>query len=201
MAANSDRDIRGQVTDPAGASIPGAVVIANSGHGTARSATTDLRGEYVLANLPAEAYTVRVSAKGFSPADRTDVALASGATQVLDFPLSVASDKQIVTVSDSGQSEHAEVDPSANADALVMRGSDLDALSDDPDDLAADLAALAGPGAGPNGGRLPAKSSIPPPTSAALPSCALPLALSTSRPWRARQSFREITVSAPPLYL
>ncbi len=63
-----------------------------------------------------------------------------------------------------------EVDPSSNADALVMRGSDLDALSDDPDDLAADLAALAGPGAGPNGGqiyidgftggRLPAKSSI-----------------------------------------
>src|SRR5581483_815201 len=52
----------------------------------------------------------------------------------------------------------------------VMRGSDLDALSDDRDDMAADLAALAGPGAGPNGGqiyidgftggRLPPKSSI-----------------------------------------
>ena len=62
------------------------------------------------------------------------------------------------------------MDPSANGDALVLRGSDLDVLSDDPDDLAADLAALAGPGAGPNGGqiyidgftggRLPAKASI-----------------------------------------
>ena len=52
--------VRGQVTDPAGASIPGAVVSTNNGHGTSRSATTDVRGEYVLANLPAGLYTVRV---------------------------------------------------------------------------------------------------------------------------------------------
>ena len=61
-------------------------------------------------------------------------------------------------------------DPSSSAGALVLRGKDLDALSDDPTDLAVDLAALAGPAAGPNGGqiyidgftggRLPAKQSI-----------------------------------------
>ncbi len=162
--------IRGQVTDPAGASIPGAVVSANNGHGTVRSANADVRGEYVLTNLPAGAYTVRASAKGFALAERSDIAVGSGATQTLNFPLSLASEKQSVTVSDSGQSVHVDVDPSTNADALVISGSDLDALSDDPDDLAADLAALAGPGAGPNGGqiyidgftggRLPAKSSI-----------------------------------------
>ncbi|HKE24888.1 MAG TPA: TonB-dependent receptor [Bryobacteraceae bacterium] len=162
--------IRGQVTDPAGASIPAAVVSANDGHGVSRSATTDVRGEYVLANLPAGAYTVRTSAKGFAVAERSDVAVGSGATQTLNFPMSLDSAKQSVTVTDSGQSVKVDVDPSANADALVMRGSDLDALSDDPDDLAADLAALAGPGAGPNGGqiyidgftggRLPTKSSI-----------------------------------------
>ena len=162
--------IRGQVTDPAGASIPGALVTAQNGHGTSRSGATNLRGEYALANLPAGSYTVRVSAKGFAPAERTDVTVDAGATQTLDFPLALASANQSVTVSDSGQSVKVDVDPSANADALVMRGSDLDALSDDPDDLAADLAALAGPGAGPNGGqiyidgftggRLPAKSSI-----------------------------------------
>ena len=52
----------------------------------------------------------------------------------------------------------------------MLRGSDLDALSDNPDDLAADLQALAGPAAGPNGGaifidgfsggQLPPKNSI-----------------------------------------
>src|ERR1035441_6400498 len=62
--------IRGQVTDPAGGSIPGAVVSVSNGHGTSRSATTDVRGEYVLGNLPAGAYTVRVSAKGFALAER-----------------------------------------------------------------------------------------------------------------------------------
>jgi hypothetical protein len=159
--------IQGQVTDPAGRSIPGAVVNASTGRGAPRSATTDVRGEYRLANLPTGAYTVRVSAKGFAPVERTDVSVTSEAAQTIDFPLSLAADAQSVTVSDSVQ---VAVDPSANGDALVMRGSDLDALSDDPDDLAADLAALAGPGAGPSGGqiyidgftggRMPAKSSI-----------------------------------------
>jgi hypothetical protein len=158
------------VTDPTGRSIPGAVVSANNGHATTRSATTDVRGEYVLGYLPPGAYTVRVSAKEFAPAERSGVAVGAGAMQTLNFPMSLASAKQSVTVTDSSQSAQVQVDPSANADALVMRGSDLDALSDDPDDLAADLAALAGPGAGPNGGqiyidgftggRLPAKSSI-----------------------------------------
>ena len=53
---------------------------------------------------------------------------------------------------------------------MVLTGNDLDALSDDPDELADDLQALAGPSAGPNGGQiyidgftggqLPPKSSI-----------------------------------------
>ena len=46
------------------------------------------------------------------------------------------------------------VDPDSNAGSLVLRGADLDTLSDDPDDLAADLQALAGPSAGPNGGQI-----------------------------------------------
>ena len=57
-----------------------------------------------------------------------------------------------------------------NATQMVLTGKDLDALSDDPDELADDLQALAGPSAGPNGGQiyidgftggqLPPKSSI-----------------------------------------
>jgi hypothetical protein len=60
--------------------------------------------------------------------------------------------------------------PESNATALVVRGSDLDALSDDSEDLMADLQALAGPSAGPSGGsvyvdgfsggELPSKESI-----------------------------------------
>jgi len=59
---------------------------------------------------------------------------------------------------------------SNNASAVILRGADLDALPDDPDDLAEALQALAGPSAGPNGGsifidgfsggQLPPKDSI-----------------------------------------
>ena len=52
----------------------------------------------------------------------------------------------------------------------MIKGKDLDALSDDPDELQSELTALAGPSAGPNGGQiyidgftggqLPPKSSI-----------------------------------------
>src|SRR5207237_3386902 len=57
-----------------------------------------------------------------------------------------------------------------NASAHVLHGENLQALSDDPEDLQADLQALAGPSAGPNGGaifvdgfsggQLPSKDSI-----------------------------------------
>ena len=60
--------------------------------------------------------------------------------------------------------------PENNANAIIIKGKDLDALSDDPDELQSELQALAGPAAGPNGGeiyidgftggQIPPKSSI-----------------------------------------
>ena len=60
--------------------------------------------------------------------------------------------------------------PDENANSIVIKGKDLDALSDDPDELQSELTALAGPSAGPNGaqifidgftgGQLPPKSAI-----------------------------------------
>ena len=46
------------------------------------------------------------------------------------------------------------VEADNNATAIVMKGEDLEALPDDPDDLSDALQALAGPGAGPNGGQI-----------------------------------------------
>src|SRR6185437_2556299 len=70
-----------------------------------------------------------------------------------DIELQVASTAQKITVAEN-PGPAVTTDPSNNASALVMRGSDLDALADDPDDLQADLQALAGPSAGPNGGSI-----------------------------------------------
>ena len=44
--------------------------------------------------------------------------------------------------------------PEDNASAVVIKGDDLQALSDDPDELQTELEALAGPSAGPSGGEI-----------------------------------------------
>jgi hypothetical protein len=76
-----------------------------------------------------------------------------GGTQSLDLQLKIAVAVQQVTVqSDTGPKVSTEA--SSNASALVISGTDLDALSDDPEDLMADLQALAGPSAGPSGGSM-----------------------------------------------
>jgi hypothetical protein len=94
--------------------------------------------------------------------------LTNGVAQ-LNLRLSLASLRQNVTV--EGASDNGvRTEAAGNANSLVLRSEDLDALSDDPDDLQADLLALAGPAAGPNGGaiyvdgfaggELPAKNAI-----------------------------------------
>ena len=79
--------------------------------------------------------------------------LSAAKTVQLDIALHVQAEKQEVTVKGE-PGPQVSVEPDNNAGALVLRGADLDALSDDPDDLAADLQALAGPSAGPNGGQI-----------------------------------------------
>ena len=81
----------------------------------------------------------------------------------------LAAEKQEITVAEQSTTA-LSVEPDNNATALVLRGEDLAALPDDPDDLSDALQALAGPGAGPNGGsiyidgfsggQLPPKESI-----------------------------------------
>ena len=159
--------VSGQVTDPSGRSIPDASVSLTGERGPSRSVKSDVRGQYQLRGINPGTYTMRATAKGFAAAERVGYEVKGGPAQVLDFPLELASATEKVTVQDTLQ---LAVDPSSNASALVIRGKELDALADDRDDLAADLSALAGPAAGPNGGqiyidgftggRLPPKSSI-----------------------------------------
>jgi hypothetical protein len=52
-----------------------------------------------------------------------------------------------------GPDQTVSTEATANANQTVISGSDLDALPDDPDELAAALQALAGPSVGPNGGK------------------------------------------------
>jgi hypothetical protein len=142
--------ISGIVTDPSGATVPGAVVTAQNGKNKASSVKSDGDGKYTI-NIPAGTYTVRAGAKGFSVFEKPGVDVAGGATAALPISLSIAMDAQAVSVTEQIQ---VSTEASQNVGALVLNGEDLSALPDDPDDLASDLQALAGPAAGPNGGQI-----------------------------------------------
>lgn len=168
LLAQSTGALKGQVTDPTGAVVVDATVTATTGNGQPATAVTNKQGNYEIKGLAPGKYEISVLAKGFSRYNTSELAVEAGKTQDLDISLEIAVKSEQVDVQDTNT--QVAVDPTNNASSIVLKGKDLDALSDDPDDLAADLQALAGPSAGPNGGQiyidgftggsLPPKSSI-----------------------------------------
>lgn len=144
--------LRGLVTDESGALVPGAKVTLVSPNGVAKTALADGQGRYSFAPLTPGNYTVSATAPDLATPQQTKILLKAG-PQTLNLQLKVASTMQQVTVQENA-GPSVSTESSNNASALVLRGEDLQALSDDPDDLMADLQALAGPAAGPNGGSL-----------------------------------------------
>jgi len=162
-------ELHGVVSDQTGAVIPGAkVTLTKAGGGAAQSATADRNGSYAFVKVAPGDYEVRASAPRLVLPEPVAISL-NGEPQTLNLALKVASTREQVTVEEFGRPT-VSVDAANNASAVVLRGDDLKALSEDPDDLAADLQALAGPAAGPSGGsifvdgfsggELPAKESI-----------------------------------------
>src|SRR5438477_9631428 len=160
--------LRGVVSDQNGAVIAGAKVVVNGPSGLVRSTNSDKTGSYSFTGLPAGDYEVQASAPNLELAEPVKVSLKGGA-QTLDLQLKVILAPEKVTVEENG-APSVSTDANSNASAQVLRGNDLDALPDSPEDLQAALTALAGPSAGPSGGQiliagfsagqLPAKESI-----------------------------------------
>ena len=159
--------LRGRVTDPSGAIVEHATVTLHDAGNHQVSATTDANGAYNFSDLTAGDYTATAVSGQLSLPAAKNVTVRAGAN-VLDIQLSVTAVTQKIAV--QGEDSTVNTDPTAAAGALVLKGADLDALGDDPEDLSADLAALAGPAAGPgggaifvdgfSGGQLPPKQSI-----------------------------------------
>jgi hypothetical protein len=144
--------LKGRVSDELGGVIVGATVTATSANGTAKTATTNGDGAFNLTGLLPGKYTVRIAAAGFGTFENTEAEITAGRAEQMDATLKVMIEQQKVTV--AADTTGVNTDPENNVGALVLRGPDLDSLPDDPDDLAAALAALAGPAAGPNGGQI-----------------------------------------------
>jgi hypothetical protein len=144
--------VRGAVADPTGAVIPQATVTATSASGKVYTAVSDSSGNYVLRGLPPGTYSLTTTAPGFSINTTPAIVVAAGAAKHLDISLVIEVAQQNVTVTTDNPT--VSVDSSSNANAVVLKDKDLDQLSDDPDELSAELTALAGPSAGPNGGQI-----------------------------------------------
>jgi hypothetical protein len=144
--------LRGQVTDESGAIVPGAKIVLAGPAGLSKATLAANDGSYAFADLPIGGYNVQASAPSLILRQPAKISLKTG-TQTLNILLDVAAEKQQVTIEESG-GPVVSTDAASNASAIVLRGTDLDALSDNPDDLMADLQALAGPAAGPNGGSI-----------------------------------------------
>jgi hypothetical protein len=168
-AAQPTGVVHGVVTDESGALVPGAKVTVSNAAGAVKSGTSGNDGNYSISGLAPGQYTIQASSPGLLQAKPLALDLTSVPTATANLQMQVAAEKQEVTVQENAGPQ-VSVDPSQNAGALVLRGTDLQALSDDPDDLQADLQALAGPSAGPSGGQiyidgftggqLPSKDSI-----------------------------------------
>ena len=160
--------IHGTITDPTGAVIPSSTVTVTGDGGLTTTVTSGANGAYALPQVAPGHYTVSASAQGFATSAPHSVTVSAGKVAIVDVALVLPMQEQQVTVTE--QTAGVDTSPEDNASAIVIKGKDLDALSDDPDELQSELNALAGPSAGPNGGQvyidgftggqLPPKSSI-----------------------------------------
>src|SRR5215510_207261 len=90
--------VRGLVTDPAQATVPGAtVVVKGKETGTERNVMTNSAGEYQVANLPPGEYEIKVTRIGFKTQIKTLI-LRVGDNMTSDFALEVGQASETVVI-------------------------------------------------------------------------------------------------------
>ena len=166
-APTSGTKVHSTITDPDGELIPGATISLTPAKGPAKTVQSGSDGTYSV-TVPPGSYTLVVSMKGFASYSAQNMKVPAVPSTTVDAKLKIGTTDEVINVDASAS--QLSVDPDNNASSTIITGDALDALSDDPDDLASELSALAGPAAGPNGGtiyidgftggQLPPKASI-----------------------------------------
>ncbi|MCC7125225.1 MAG: TonB-dependent receptor [Acidobacteria bacterium] len=149
--------LRVTVNDTTDAALPHATVTVTDAAGVAQQAAVGPDGVATFAALAPGTYQVTASADGFR-AQTWSVTVRRGSNSAT-ATLPVAISEQI-TVADQSAEERRD-----NGFTETLTQDEIDALSDDPDEMAEQLAQIAGPGAqvfvdGFRGGRLPPKDQI-----------------------------------------
>jgi hypothetical protein len=158
VVSAQDRRLTVLVTDPSGATIPGAAIIVLAGSDLIAEQEADAKGVALITVRTTEALKLIVTAPGFAT-EEIEVAFPPKVTahQVI-VPLALANIETDVTVSATEQNE-------AGGLTETLSQAEIDQLPDDPDELQRMLEDIAGPGAtirvdGFSGGRLPTRDQI-----------------------------------------
>jgi hypothetical protein len=149
--AQNRASLRGMIQDEFGAAIVGASVTLIDAAGTAKTATTNADGVYSFTGLAAGKYKIHATAAGFATSEDAEIDVAANRRDPVNITLKIATiESQVKVNADTPLS----TETGNNANQQVLSGKDLEALPDDPDELAAALQALAGPSVGPSGGQI-----------------------------------------------
>jgi len=101
LSAQITADLKGTVTDPAGASIPSAkVTVTSTETGESRVVPADEEGRFAANQLKIGAYQVKAEAAGFR-ATVTDAVLRSGETTTVAFKMEVGQVTESIMVTDA----------------------------------------------------------------------------------------------------
>lgn len=150
--------LRVTVLDQTEAALIIAQVTVVDGRGAEHSATVDQNGIAVFENLAPGNYQVKASADSFRPIT-TPFNVRRGDNRTT-LRLALATIEQTVVVQDQSAADRRD-----NGFTQTLTQDEIDSLPDDPDEMADELARMAGPGAqifvnGFRGGRLPPKDQI-----------------------------------------
>src|SRR5688500_8393604 len=157
--AAGQTQLRLTVVDQTGAGIPAGTVRIKAKAGEPVTFVSDERGVAASPALTPGPVTVQVEFPGFLPFERP-LTLRGGAMSET-VTLEIEGFKQEVVVNESSAAE-----ASKSASTTTLTQEEIDALPDDPEELAEALSAMAGPGGatffmnGFSGGRLPTRDQI-----------------------------------------
>lgn len=149
--------LRVTVKDATDLGLPHATVVLTDAQGVEYQAAVDPQGVATFTSLQPGTYQVKASAEGFREVLwQLEVRRGNNAASAT---LAVAISEEL-TVSEQAADSRRD-----NGFTQALTADEIDALSDDPDEMAEQLAQMAGPGAqifvdGFSGGRLPPKDQI-----------------------------------------
>ena len=154
--------VTGTITDPVGALVPSAYVTLLSSGQQVSTAVSDTQGIFRFTKVEPGSYSLEVESRGFRTEEHA-ISVQPGQTLRLTISLKIEVQRQQVAVT----GETLDSSPDHNKGAVVIRGSDLDMLSPDPQQLQLQILAMSGgdPNAklfvdGFTATRLPPKSAI-----------------------------------------